>query len=588
VTTGKNARRLRRAVLLAGVVGVSGVVVLTGYQALQARDALQQAAVELDEVSAGLADGDTSTAREAVVSAQAAATRAHEQTDGANWWLASRFPAVGDDVDAVRTVAGSVDRLSSEVLPAVVDAAGTLSPEELKPVNGRVDLAPIDEVAPDVVAAAEALGEEQAKVAGIDTSGLVADLQEPVRRLQEKLADAADLGDRASRAVRLLPPMLGADGKRTYVLMFQNNAEVRATGGIPGAFATVTAENGRISLEQQASAVDFGRFEKPALLLTPAEKRLFADKLGIYPQDTNLTPDFPRTAALVRAQWRRALGVSVDGVLSTDPVALAQVLQGTGPVRLPTGEGLTAENAVRLLLHEVYLSYPENERQDLFFEVAAERVFNALTRGQGDPRAALDGVAQAAGEGRLLVWSAHEDEQELLAGTTLSGALTVRESEAPHVGVFLNDATASKMDYFLHYRAGVAAIRCRGDRQTLRVTVRLRSTAPALAETRLPAAVTGPKSAAGTNSFRTNVYVYLPSGGRLETASLDGQEHASNLLKHRGRPVVVQTVELRPGQSRTLAFDLVAGEGQVGDPALRVTPGVHGAGVGEVSGSACS
>ncbi len=66
----------------------------------------------------------------------------------------------------------------------------------------------------------------------------------PVRRLQDQLTEAAGLTGTASRTVQLLPAMLGADSQRRYLLMFQNNAEVRATGGIPGAVAVVTADRG--------------------------------------------------------------------------------------------------------------------------------------------------------------------------------------------------------------------------------------------------------------------------------------------------------------------------------------------------------
>ncbi len=50
----------------------------------------------------------------------------------------------------------------------------------------------------------------------------------------DRLAKVSLTTATAARAVRLLPPMLGADGPREYLLLVQNNAEQRATGGIPG------------------------------------------------------------------------------------------------------------------------------------------------------------------------------------------------------------------------------------------------------------------------------------------------------------------------------------------------------------------
>lgn len=48
--------------------------------------------------------------------------------------------------------------------------------------------------------------------------------------------------------------MLGADGERSYLLLIQDNAEIRATGGIPGAFAELRTDGGRLELGLRARA----------------------------------------------------------------------------------------------------------------------------------------------------------------------------------------------------------------------------------------------------------------------------------------------------------------------------------------------
>ncbi len=74
--------------------------------------------------------------------------------------------------------------------------------------------------------------------------------------MQTKLHEAASLSSKASYAVRLLPTMLGMEGKRDYLVLFQNNAEIRATGGIPGAFATMSANHGTHLLGRAGKRVD--------------------------------------------------------------------------------------------------------------------------------------------------------------------------------------------------------------------------------------------------------------------------------------------------------------------------------------------
>lgn len=559
----------------------------TGYQAVQAKAALETVARDFEVVAAAMADGDTSAARDSLSSAQAAADHARSSTRGPVWWTASKVPGIGDDVSAIRTVADVADTLAVTVLPSAVEASGRLSPRELRPVRGRINLRPIELVAPDVLAANSGLQRERDRVAAIELAGLFAVLRSPVQTMQTKIDEAAALTDKAATAVQILPPMLGAEGKRTYLVLFQNNAEIRATGGLPGALATITADDGKIRMARQGAARDLGSYTEPAAPLTREELRLFDKKMGIFPADSNFTPDFPRTAELVKAMWQRSQGETVDGVLATDPVALSYVLEGTGPVELAsTGDTLTADNAVDLLLNQVYFDEPDPEAQNLYFEAAARQVFDALVSGAGRPRELLDGLAQSAEERRMLAWSAHVQEQELLSGTPLSGALPLGQSTVPHVGVYFNDSTAAKMHYYFDYEVDVTASNCRDGRQDLSVTVNVRSTAPQDAK-RLPVSILGPAKWNKPGIFQTTVLLYAPTGGRVESAVIDGQPASSADYMHEGRPVTALTFSLSPQQQRRISYEVVSAENQPGAVDLRVTPGAHGTGVGRIDDSAC-
>ena len=70
--------------------------------------------------------------------------------------------------------------------------------------------------------------------------------------------------------------------------------------------------------------------------------------------------------------------------------------------------------------------------------------------------------------------------------------------------------------------------------------------------------------------------------------TLDGAAFESASLTHEGRDVAAQTIELAPGQEVSLVFSVKSGQDQTGPVDLRVTPGVHGTGLGEISGAACT
>jgi hypothetical protein len=564
------------------------LLALTGYQALQARDALEVVAAEFEDIAEQLKTGDEAGARRSLDTAQTAAADARSSTTGLGWWLTSQLPGVGDDVYAVRTVADVTDVLASEVLPEVVAASETLNPARLRPNGGKVMLAPLRAVAPEVVQANQAMQRQEQRIRALDSGDLNPQLAAPVELMQDKLGEAAALSAKAAYAVQLLPPMLGAEGPRSYLALFQNNAEIRATGGIPGAFATIDADGGQVSLGQQGDAGSIGRFEDPVLPLTGEEIGIYEEKLGLFPQNVNFTPDFPRSAELAQAMWQHTTGKTVDGVVSVDPVALSYLLEGTGPVTLPTGESLTADNAVNVLLHQIYLREPDPAVQDAFFALAAQAVFDALAAGKGEPTAVLDGLARAAEEGRLLVWSAHPAEQSMLSETRLGGRIPREPDDRPFVGVFFNDGTAAKMQYFYDYSVDVEPVTCNvAGRQTLEVTVTMTSTAPSDAGS-LPDYITGGGAALRPGSMRVNAHLYAPLGGWIDASAVDGVEHPMNIQEHLGRAVGSRTVELAPGETHELTYTVMTGLDQPGDVRLRVTPGVHGTGVGDVAPSACS
>ncbi len=327
-------------------------------------------------------------------------------------------------------------------------------------------------------------------------------------------------------------------------------------------------------------------FDTPPIPLTTAERALFGENLGRYPQDVNFTPDFPRSAELIRAMWNAKHGTKVDGVISTDPVALSYLLRGTGPVDLGAGQRLTAENAVSMLLSEVYAAIPDPAAQNVYFNAVASQVFEAVSSGQGDPETVLKGLSQGASERRILLWSADEEEQALIAPTRLAGALDRDPAGPPNVGIFLNDGTGAKMDYYLDYEASVEPVRCQGDRQLLDVRLTMTSRAPE-GGAGLPDYVAESVAGVPRGTIRTTVYAYAPVEGYVDETRVDDEAISLDRLDHDGRSLVSTTVDVTPGQTRVLRFAMVAGEGQRGPADLRVTPGVTGSGVGVVGRDAC-
>src|SRR5690606_38319318 len=139
-------------------------------------------------------------------------------------------------------------------------------------------------------------------------------------------------------------------------------------------------------------------------------------------------------------------GRRLDGVAAIDPVALQMLLGATGPVQLPGDypsslQRLTRTNAAQRLLNQTYIDIPDPDEQNEYFADAAAAIFGEVMAGGGDLPRTLRALSRATEQGRVLLWSAEEAEQQVLAGTTIAGELTPGGGRSPVVGVYLHDRT---------------------------------------------------------------------------------------------------------------------------------------------------
>jgi hypothetical protein len=559
VTGDKSVRRR----ILAGLAVLAVLILLgVGWLALraqQARGHLLAAVPLVSQLQTQTRAGDAGGAQRTLKRLQEHTGAARARTSDPMWRLAGAAPWAGDDLRAVSVLSRAVDDLARRGLPPLVESAGTLDPATFAPKNGRIDLAALQRLAAPVATADDEIRRVSADVARLDTDGLLPPVVAAVGQLRGKLDEAASLTRTGRKATTLLPPMLGADGPRTYLLIFQNPAEARATGGLPGAYAVVRADRGRIEMTGQGTASELGTFPKPVLPLTRDQTGLYTQRLGTFAADVNFTPHFPTAAKLFREMYERRTGGRVDAVVATDPVALSYLLEGSAGVPLPGGATLRADNAVRLLLSDVYAKFSNPRAQDAFFATAARSTFEALSGGHLAGSAAVHGLAKAAGEHRVLVWSSRPEEQRVLTGTVLAGELPARDGPSPVIGVFLNDGTGAKMSYYLRQSVQVVAGSCRPDgRRELRLRITVRSTAPPARG--LPDLVADGRIGLARGVARTNVLVFAPVDGAIDSATADGKPLPLGTGTERNRMVGYYTADLGPGDRSVVEVTVLTAE----------------------------
>ncbi|WP_430868330.1 DUF4012 domain-containing protein [Demequina aurantiaca] len=516
---------------------------------------LNSAASELKAHAAGAQDALTSGDAEGLAAEVADLQRASDSfashTDGPQWWVASRLPWVSSQAVPLQQAGAAVRDVAQGALKPLAELGGLGALEAPAIQDGRIDPYVLEPYRLALAQASGVLAQERETLHGVSLEGAVSQVRDPFLKLTADLDRLGETIQDAHVAAEVLPSMLGAEGPQTYIVMVQNSAEPRATGGIAGAVLEIKADDGRLAFERYSTADAMTDRDQDVAALTDDELRIFTSRMAHFPQDVNFTPEFPRSAELMSAFWERQYGQIPDAVVSVDPVALGYMLEDM-PATDVDGITITGANLADVMLRDSYLLFPQPADQDEFFAHASEVLFGQLLGGPS----AVTGVERAVQEGRFLVWSpgAHQD---LLETTSVSGDF-IAQTDA--LGVFVNDGSGSKIGYYVDRSTEVVDHVC-GDgslrAQTVTMTL-THSYAGDVAD--LPWYVSGGGIYVPEGEFQANVLVYPPAGLGLVEFLKDGKQDLMNPESHDGRPVITSRVALLPGESAVLTFELEATE----------------------------
>ncbi len=255
-------------------------------------------------------------------------------------------------------------------------------------------------------------------------------------------------------------------------------------------------------------------------------------------------------------------------------MGLSYLIDGTGPVKV-RDLTLTRANLVEELLNKPYIEL-EPEEQDELFQDAAAAVFDASTSKLASPVDFVEGMSRAAREGRFLVAPFDDQDNEVLTDTRVIGALAGDDGSTPHVDIGLNDATGSKMSYYLRYSAEIESRSCAQDTQELTGTMTMRQAIAPDEAAKLPESVTGGGNY-GTEPGSQLVFVrlYGPYGGTLDEIKVIGRSVDDEFVETlNGRPVASLAIVLENRDDVVINWSMTTAKGQTGDAQVALTPSV--------------
>ncbi|MGC5257545.1 DUF4012 domain-containing protein [Gordonia sp. DT218] len=540
-----------------GVVLVAVLLALLAwlvYSALQVKGDLESARTDATQARSSALDGDENGARQAAEAAADSARRAGERSHGVVWSAAAAIPWLGAPLDSVQQMSDAVADFSTGVLVPSAQLASVLNPSEIRS-GDAINTEPLRAAQHELAAAAEKSTAIANRVAAIEPTwlGVVGDAQQ---QLQEQVDQATATLDGTNVAAQLVPSMLGGNGSRNYFLAFQTPSESRGTGGLVGGFAVLNATSGRLTVPTLGVNSVLRYPAKPLVDFGPDYDAIYS---SFHPytdhRNANLSPNFPDAARIWIANWKKQTGQQLDGAMALDPVALSYVLKVTGPVTLPGGEKITAENVVPITLSTSYERFAgDNEARKIYLQSIAKAVVGQLGTSKGDAGAILEALGHGVHERRIMVYSTRPQEQRILETTNL--AHQISDTASPYLQVALGNASGNKVDYYLRrdidYRSGG----CTGPVRESTVTVKLTNTLDDLSLPDYVIGSMGTRLDVPKGTSLTNVEMLTTKGALIKQITVDGQSPMYVEQTLNGRPYVATMVRIPPGQTVTVTLTL--------------------------------
>ncbi len=506
------------------------------------------------------------------------------QLQGPLWGAAELVPVLGGDVKAARTLVDMLGNLIDEALVPMSQTLSGFSIDQLIYKNEydqtQVDLPTLQILVDAVKQAMPAVSD------AVDTLGGIGELHVPqlasvVDSAKEKVAPLTGKMDKISEILDVFPNMLGASGDRVYVVMAQNNVEIRSTGGFTGQCCRISVSNGVIDMGDVHAIYDYiPNNEWACVDLTDEELNLYGNSVGYMAGNTDCIPDFPRVCDIWNQLWATYQGEYVNGFISLDPIFLQMLLGLTGGAGLYDGTVIDGSNAVRILLHDTYWNNMNDaEAMDAYFAVAASAALDCIMENLGSM--SLTDLMQVINDGidgyHLYAWFADSAEQAVFEALGAAGEVKL-DPATPQLGIYVNNESWSKIEWWLNMDLAMSGPTSAflSSEKTYDCTLTLSNAATWDEINACNGYMVGTNSEKyAADDILDRLAIYAPAGGRIEVT-----DHNDSFIQwadgtYKGLQVVTGQVHNQIDKPCTISFTVTVPAEATQDLAVRMTPTVQ-------------
>jgi hypothetical protein len=405
-----------------------------------------------------------------------------------------------------------------------------------------------------VLAILTEIGEE---LAPIDTSKYPekfrgVPIRENVEFAKNSLVNAKEYAPDIKRALIIIPEVLGVDSPvaKRYMIIMQNDKEIRPTGGFWTNYATFKIKDGLLQSDFTSKdfySIDYAIDVIDAYYDFPDAPEPYTKYLKVerwYARDTNSSPDLP--TSIDNFMFYYDLGMTyapaeikpIDGIITIDTKVIEEMMEVTGPVTV-NGLTYTPDNVVLELERIASLSQREQiNRKGVLGDLMEAMLINVFESEAAVWSKLIDKGVDLAIRKHIQGYSFNEEAQALIEKYSFGGRIT-EPVEGDYSFVVQTNLGGDKTNWFVD-KVVDHRLEKEGDRWVRTVVINYTYDQP------------GEEYSPFVKRFRDWVRVYTPAN--TELISLEGSEDTTGEGEERGKKYYSGYIELGPGEKKAMTF----------------------------------
>lgn len=268
----------------------------------------------------------------------------------------------------------------------------------------------------------------------------------------------------AEKLVRELPELLGKGEKRDYMVLLQNNMELRPAGGFIGSFAIISFDNFKLNNIEifdvySADGQLEGHVEPPEAI------KKYLNQATWYLRDSNWDPDFEKSAR--NAEWflKKEINREVDGVVAIDLNYVKKLIENFGEIRLEDFDrSINNENFYEVVQSEVERHFFPGSRKKANFLTSLQReITTKLTEANSSQEISIaKQTLNSLDERNIQIFIHNSQAQKAIQSLGWSGEILINEClencYEDYLGFVEANLGVNKVNYYIDRKISVKSL----------------------------------------------------------------------------------------------------------------------------------